>query len=86
MMTPETSEQETGRLEHPNPEVEEVNYKCNLMCNMRASLLGVSVPPGTPQPRNPKENHTEISISYKADWPIKSGYILALVAYINPLF
>ena len=49
-------------------------------------LLWFSVPPGCPQLANPKENHTEISISYKADWPIRSGYLLALVAYIDPLF
>ena len=56
------------------------------ICNMRGLLIGVSVPPGTPQPASPKENHTEISISCKTDWPISSGYLLALIAYINPLF
>ena len=30
-------------------------------------------------------NHTEISISYKADWPIRSGYLLVLMTYLNPL-
>ena len=55
-------------------------------CNIKVSLLvGVSVPPGTQQPTSPKENHTKISISYKTDWPISSGYLLALVTYINPL-
>ena len=49
-------------------------------------LLGFSVLPGSPTAVSPKENHTEISICYKADWPIRSGYLLALVAYINPLF
>ena len=33
-----------------------------------------------------KINHTEISISYKADWPISSGFLLTFIAYINPLF
>ena len=32
-----------------------------------------------------KINHTEISISYKADWPIRSGFLLVLITYINPL-
>ena len=32
------------------------------------------------------QNHTGISISYKADWPLRSGFLLVLVAYINPLF
>ena len=49
-------------------------------------LVGVSVLPGTPQLASPKESHTEISISYKTDWPISSGFLLTLVAYINPLF
>ena len=32
MITPESSEQATGRLEHPNPEeVEEIYFKCNIM-------------------------------------------------------
>ena len=53
---------------------------------MEGHLLGVSVLPRTPQPESPKENHTEISISYKTDWPISSGFLLTHVAYINPLF
>ena len=53
---------------------------------MRGWLVGVYVLPGTPQPASPKEIHTEISISYKTDWPISSGYLLDLVAYINTLF
>ena len=53
---------------------------------MRGLFFGVSVPPDIPELASPKENHTEISISYKTDWPISSGYLLALVAYINPLF
>ena len=53
---------------------------------MQGLLVGVSVPLGTPQLTSPKENHTEISISYKTDWPISSSYLLAPVAYINPLF
>ena len=32
-----------------------------------------------------KINHTEISISYKADWSIRSGYLLALITYVTPL-
>ena len=52
----------------------------------RGLLVGVSVSPGTPQSASPKENHIEDSISYKADRPIRSGYLFALVAYINPLF
>ena len=32
-----------------------------------------------------KINHTKISISYKADWPIRSGYLLALITYVTPL-
>ena len=30
-------------------------------CNMRGRLVGVSVMPSTPQPANPKENHTRDS-------------------------
>ena len=52
----------------------------------RPACLWFSVLPGSPQLFSPKENHTEDSVSYKADWPIRSGYLLALVAYINPLF
>ena len=32
-----------------------------------------------------KINHTEISISYKADWPIRSGYLLALITFVTSL-
>ena len=49
-------------------------------------LVGIYVLPSSPQPASPKGNHTEISVSYKTDWPISFGYLLALVAYINPLF
>ena len=56
-------------------------------CNMRGSCLFVfSVPPGSHGRLAPKENHTEISISYKADWPTSSGFLLTLMTYINPLF
>ena len=55
-------------------------------CNMEGLLVGVSVPRNTPEPATPKENHTEISINYKTNWTISSGYLLALVAYINSLF
>ena len=53
---------------------------------MRGLLVGVSVLPGTPQLASSKEKHTEICISYKTDWHFSSGYLLAPVAYINPLF
>ena len=58
------------------------------ICNMRGRLVGVSVPPGTPTSRQTpkKTNHTEISISYKADWPIRSGFLLTLITYVTPLF
>ena len=52
---------------------------------MRGLLVGVSVLPSSPQQANPKENHTEISISYKTDWPISSSFLFVLVTYINPL-
>ena len=56
------------------------------ICNMRGRLVGVSVPPSTPQLASPKKiNHTEISISYKVDWPIRSGYLLALITFVSPL-
>ena len=53
---------------------------------MRAGLLGFlsrPVPYSRQLPR--KINHTEMSISYKANWPIWSG-LLVLVTYINPFF
>ena len=53
---------------------------------IRGLLFEVSVPSSTPQPASPKEKHIEISLSYRADWSIRSGYLLAIVAYINPLF
>ena len=31
MVTPEPSRHTTGRLDHPNPEVEENDFKCNFM-------------------------------------------------------
>ena len=31
MITPESSEHTTGRFEHPNPEVEEIDFKRNIM-------------------------------------------------------
>ena len=56
------------------------------ICNMRAGLLGFL---SRPVPHNwqvpEKINHTEISISYKADWSIRSGYLLALITYVTPL-
>ena len=53
---------------------------------MESLLVCVFCPAQYPQLLSPKENHIEIYISYKADWPIRSGYLLALVVYINPLF
>ena len=38
------------------------------------------------QSLGPKENHTEVSISYKLIWPINSGFLLTLRTYINLLF
>ena len=35
MVTPEPSGHTTGRLDHPNPEVEENNFKCNFMKMMK---------------------------------------------------
>ena len=53
---------------------------------MRGRLVGVSVPPGYPITGKPQKiNHTEISIGYKADWPIRSGFLLTLITYITPL-
>ena len=53
---------------------------------MRAVLLvGVSVQRGTPQSVNPKEYHTEVSISYKTDWSISLGFLLTNShIYSNP--
>ena len=48
--------------------------------------MGFSVPLSSPQLASHKENHTEVSIGYNADWPIRLGYLLALAAYIIPLF
>ena len=54
------------------------------VCNMRAWPLGfLSCPVSTAS--SPSKNHTEFSISYKTDWPISSGFVLALIIYINPL-
>ena len=54
---------------------------------MRAGLLGFL---SRPVPHNwqvpEKINHTEISISYKADWPIRPGFLLTLITYVTPLF
>ena len=57
--------------------------KMNISATWRGLLVGVYAPPNTPQPESPKENDTEVSISY---WSISSGFLLTLVAYINPLF
>ena len=56
------------------------------MMFMEGQLVVVSVPPGSPQLVNPKENHTEVSINYKTVLPISSGFLLAIMTYINPLF
>ena len=48
----------------------------NSVCNMKGLLVCVSVLPITTAGKL-KENHTKISIIYKADWPIRSGYLLA---------
>ena len=57
------------------------------LCNMRGRLVGVFVPPSTPTAsKQQRKSHTEISISYKTDWPIRSGYLLVLMTYLNPLF
>ena len=40
-----------------------------------------------PQLLSPKENDTEDSVSYNADWPIRSGFLLANShILINPFF
>ena len=59
-----------------------------MVCNMKklACLLVFSVLPDSHSCLAPKENHTENSISYKDDWPIRSGYLLILMTYFNPLF
>ena len=44
-------------------------------------------PAQSPQLFSPRENTTEDSVSYKADWPIRSGYLLANShILINPFF
>ena len=56
---------------------------------MRGPCLFVfSVPLGFPSRQAPEKiNHTEISISYKDDWPIRSSLLLANShILINPLF
>ena len=40
-------------------------------------LVGVFVLPSSPSCLVPEKNHTEISVSYKADWPIRSSLLLA---------
>ena len=56
------------------------------LCNMRAGVLWfLSCPVPHSRQISKKTNHTEISISYKADWPIRSGYLLALITYVTPL-
>ena len=48
-------------------------------------LVGVSVPPGTPQLANPKEkSHT--GLHKVINWlALSSGYLLALIPYVTPL-
>ena len=44
-------------------------------CNMKGQLVGVSVPPSTPQPASPKENHRESTLGYKLIVPLaQSSY------------
>ena len=52
----------------------------------RVLFVGVSVLFGSRQLASPKENHTEDSIRLETDWPINSGYLLALITYVSPLF
>ena len=37
---------------------------------MRGWLVGVSVPPGTPELASPKENYTESTLGYKLIGPL----------------
>ena len=58
------------------------------LCNMKVLLVGGFLScPVPPSCLAPKKNHTQISVSYKADWPIRSGYLLANShILINPFF
>ena len=57
------------------------------ICNMTGRRVGISVPARYPTTgKSQRIKHTEISVSYKADWPIRSVFLLVLVTYINPLF
>ena len=54
---------------------------------MRGCLVGNFCPTQFPQLFSPKENNTKNSISYKADWSIRSGLLLANShILINPFF
>ena len=59
----------------------------NKMWHDRPACWGICPRPVPHNRQVPEKiNHTEISISYKADWPIRSGYLLILMTYLNPLF
>ena len=53
---------------------------------MRAGLLGFLSGTVPQQPASNKENNTESTSGYKTDWLIRSGFLLTLITYINPLF
>ena len=56
------------------------------MCNMEGPACWGFCPAQYPTTGKPQgKSHTEISISYKADWPIRSGFLLVLITYIAPL-
>ena len=58
-----------------------------LFCNMRGPVCSDFCPALPPTAGKPKENHTKISILCKADWPIRSGILLANShILINPFF
>ena len=57
------------------------------VCNMKGSACWGLCPAWYPQLFSPKENNTEDSVSYKADWPIRSSLLLANShILINPFF
>ena len=57
-------------------------------CNMKGPVCWGFCPAQFPTVCKPqiKSITQEISISYKADWPIRSGFLLILVTYLNTLF
>ena len=73
----------TGQVRYPNkPAPSFSRYNRIRLGLFVCGFLSLPVPPSC---LVPEKNHTEISISYNADWPIRSGYLLAnSYILINP--